>query len=351
MVYVVKLFLISIFLLGWTLNSYSKSEMSGKKVLFGPFIGGSTTNGYYEDELGSGYNFGIFINYSLFNNSRLLFEGNFSYTELSLEKSTASEFSVYSLGAGPVLFIPFSYVQPYFGLFANINYLKLTTVLTKEKEKTLKAGASVKAGLNIPFYEKISANLGVKYSVNELSGELYQETAVYAGVTYSVNFFTVERVQSITRQIEIDEYYEKGFDYFKKGDGLKAKDYFNLVMEYDKSYKDVEHYMGIIRASEENYNKALKFIAGENFFEALPLLVDTEKYLLKASLRLMEVRKQIAAEEKKLETLGIQAYDREDYEQCIFYMKKVQLINPENESVKIYLPRAIQRYNALKKFE
>lgn len=351
MVYVRKIYIGLIILLGFSINSYSESEISGKKVLFGPVIGRTTSHGYYNDQLNSGYSFGIFVNYSFFNNPYLLFEGNFLYTELSLENSSKSEFSVYTAGAGPVILIPFRYIQPYMGFFATFNYFNLNTVVTGRDEKTYKAGAAVKAGMNFPVYKNFCANIGVRYSINELSGEVYHASTFYAGITYSLNFFTREKVQSITRQIEIDEYYETGLTYFQKGDGVKAKEYFETVLEYDKSYKNAEHYIEIIRTSELNYDKALRLISEDKLFEALPLLVDTEKYLIKASLKLTEIREQIVGEEKKLENLGIQAYDHEEYEKCIYYMKRVQLINPDNESIKIYLPRAIQRYNALKKFE
>jgi tetratricopeptide (TPR) repeat protein len=158
-------------------------------------------------------------------------------------------------------------------------------------------------------------------------------------------------MESVARQIEIDGYYESGLTFFEQGDGLKAKEQFNKVTALEKDYKNVEQYLSIIKTSENNYKEALMFIKENNKFKALELLIDSEKYLIQAGEKLIDLRSQLKKEEKELENLGIKAYLEEDYKSCIFYIKRLQLINPENESAKIYLPRALMRYNAQEKFK
>ncbi len=331
---------------------FSAFDIAEDNLMFGVSGGKSIINGYYKDKLRDGYSFGFYANYSFFTYKFLLLESNFSYTELSLKNSNSSEFAFYCIGIGPVLYFPlWRYIEPYTGLFANLNYVELTAVKTNKSEKAFKPGIMIKAGLNIPVYSSVSADIGIRYSMNELSGKIYQNTVFFLGASYRLNFVTGETVQNVTRQIEINEVYETGLRYFRQGDGLKSKEFFNQVIKYDKSYKDVKDYLLIIEKNEHKYNKALELISENKLFEALPLLIDTAQYIIQARDKLTELRLKISDEEKKLERLGIDAYLQGDYEKCIFYMNRVQLINPENESAKLYLPRAIQRYNALKKFE
>ncbi|MFH0975913.1 MAG: hypothetical protein V1874_09045 [Spirochaetota bacterium] len=344
--------IIMLIISGYTGKLSAETEIKQDSITIGAFGGKTDVHGYYKNKLSDGYNFGIFLDYSIFNSNYFFLETGLSYTELSLENNSLSKLSLYSLGLGPVICIPeLRYIKPYAGLLATVNYLDLNAVSTRKTEKTVKAGLTAKAGLFIPVYKDISFNLGFKYSTNELSGKAFQNTTYLGGISYSYNFVSGEKAERSIKQIEIDDYYESGIKYFKTGDGIKAKEYFNKVTSYDKDYKDVKNYLGIIILNEDKFEKAEKFASENRFFEALPLLIDAEKYLIEANKKLNEVRTRLKEEENILVKNGIEAYNKEDYERCIFFMRRVQLINPENESANIYLPRAVIRYNALRKFE
>ncbi|MGL4369649.1 MAG: hypothetical protein ACRCUT_08255, partial [Spirochaetota bacterium] len=75
-----------------------------------------------------------------------------------------------------------------------------------------------------------------------------------------------------------------------------------------------------------------------------PLMADAEKTLV-------QVRISLAGEVASLEKEGIAAYERKDYKNCIVIMKKVSVIDPENRTAKIYLPRARKRAEALEKLK
>ena len=139
--------------------------------------------------------------------------------------------------------------------------------------------------------------------------------------SYLARHITKARFQSPPQEV-----YKKFLDL------IQDKDYFVITTNVDNFF--------VKNGFDEN-----------KVFKALELLIDSEKYLIQASDKLNYLRSRLKKEEKELENLGIKAYLEEDYKSCIFYMKRVQLINPENESVKIYLPRAIMRYDALEKFK
>jgi hypothetical protein len=346
-----KLFL-SMIIFVFTVNLFGEPSDEKNIFRFGIISGRTDVTGYYDDEINSGITAGIFVNYSFLNNRFILLESELIYTDLSLSESTSSVFNFYSFSLGPVLYFPeWRYIKPYAGFFAGINYFTLTAVRTNQNEIAIKPSAAVKAGLYIPAYKNFSVNLGIKYAVNELSGKAFRNMSFFAGVLYSYEFFPKEKAERTAMQVEIDEYYESGLRYFKHGDGIKAREYFSKVMLQDNNYKDVKNYYEIITSNIEKYTKAIELISEKNVFDALPLLIDSEKYLLSASEKLKEMRLFLENEEKSLVDLGVAAYNRNDYEKCIFYMKRVQLINPENDSVGIYLPRAVQRFNALRKIE
>ena len=323
-----------------------------ESVIFGITGGKTDVHGYYKDKLGNGYNFGIFLDYPFFNSRYLFMESDLSYTKVSLKNTSLSNLTNYAFGFGPVIHVLIgTRFKPYFGIAATANYLELTAAETKKNERTIKIGAAAKAGFQVQQYKFFSVNFGVKYSVNELSGKAFQNITYLAGASYSYNFIAKETVEKNIRQIEIDGLYESGVKLFQIGDGLKAKEYFNEVISYDNNYKDVENYLKIISISEQNYTNAEKLISENKHLEALPFLIDAEKYLISAFEKLGEIRLLLSGEEMALVKNGIDAYKQGDYGRCIYFLKRAQMINPGNESVNLYLPRAVKRYDALKKLE
>lgn len=334
---------------------FGASDNTEKSIIFGAGGGKSSAQGFYKDQLKDGYNISIFLNYSflsILNKNYLLFEGDFSLTDHSLKNSKSSKFTFYSFGIGPVIYFPvLKYFKPYIGALASINYFTLTAVTTQKTEKTFKPGVIGKVGFYIPVYSDISANLGIRYSVNELSNKTFQDLTYFAGVSYSYNFIPREKAQRTTRIVEADELYESGLKYFKIGDGIKAKEYFTKVIILNKNYKDVQNYLEIIKTNEDNLNKSAIYLSENRPFDALPLLAAAEKYLLESRTKLYELRLRLSKEADILVKLGIDAYNKEDYERCIYLMQRAELVLPDNESIKIYLPRALQRFNAMQKLK
>lgn len=331
---------------------FGASENSEKSITFGATGGISSSHGSYESQLSDGYNVALFLNYHFFDNRFILLESDLSLTEHTLKNSKSSKLTFYSFGLGPVLNFPvYRYLRPYIGLLANINYFNLTAATTKRNERTFKAGVMGKAGLHIPVYSNILTNIGIRYTVNELSGKTFRDMSYFAGVSYSYDFIPREKAERSTRIVEADELYESGLKYLKIGDGIKAKGNFNKVITLNKNYKDVQSYMEIIKTNEDNLNKSAVYLSENRPFDALPLLVTAEKYLLEAKTKLYELRLRLAKEADILVKLGIDAYNKEDYESCIYLMQRAELVLPDNESIKIYLPRAQQRFNAMQKLK
>jgi hypothetical protein len=333
------------------------------RFFIGVQAGLNSVQGYFKNEIGDGYNAGIFAGYQP-KSRYLIFTGDFLYHKFSLNESQSSEFSVMTAGAGGSFFYPFKYINPYAGLLATINYIELNAVMSGKKERTVKPGLLLQTGIYIPV-GNILLNTGIMYSVNELSKKLLQDTGFSIGISYSFAFVpgdkyrnaaqeietTVKKIDSVNKQLETDKDYETGKKYFDQGDGFQAREYFYKVISADKNYKDTEKFISSINDNEKIYRDSLDLIKEGKFFDALVLLKESSVYLIEASKELENLRLQMKTSEKKLENQGIKAYEEEDYENCILIMNKILLINPENEAVKIYLPRAEKRYDALRKFK
>lgn len=331
--------------------SYSESNIS-ENVILGIRGGKIYPHGYYNNRLEDGFSAGLCVKYTFLNINYFLIENNLLYSKFTLSKSGSSELTLYSLGMGPLLYYPYwTYFKPFAGILFNINYLDLKTIRTVKSERTFKPGAGIKAGFFIPVFRDILLESGAEFSINELSEKVFMNSSYYAGISYRYDFIPGQRAVRITKQIEIDEYYNTGVRYFKNGDARTAKENFDKVISYDINYKDARYYIDIINSNMNKYNKALSFIDDHKYFEAISLLVEAAEVLPDAGEKLSGIRALLANEEIKLENEGIKAYEDNEYEKCISLMKKLELINPENKNLKIYLPRAINRYNALKKFE
>ena len=66
---------------------------------------------------------------------------------------------------------------------------------------------------------------------------------------------------------------------------------------------------------------------------------------------LRELRLVLAANAAKLVKDGVAAYDEKRYADCEAAMEKVLLVNPEDETAKIYLPRARSRRKAMERLQ
>lgn len=331
--------------------SYSGTD-DPDSIMFGIRGGAVYPHGYYDDQLDAGVSTGLAVRYTLFNISYLLIENNLLYSGFTLAESSSSELVLYSLGAGPLAYYPgWTYFRPFAGILFNLNYLDLKTIRTVKSGKTFKPGAVIKAGFFIPVFRDIIVEAGAEFSFNELSEKVFMYSSYYAGISYRYDIIPGQRAVKLTKQIEIDDYYNEGIKYFKAGDARRAREYFGRVISYDDNYKDARNYLDIIRINEDRYIKALDLIDDAKYFDAIPMLIEAAPVLSEAGEKLLQVRALLAGEEMQLETEGIKAYEDKEYGKCITIMKQLELINPDNKNLKIYLPRAVNRYNALKKFE
>ncbi len=322
-------------------------------IMLGLQTGVKDVQGRYNNQLENGYYIGI---YSILPipiiNKYLTGDINLSYTRYVLKESKSSNLISSSFKAGPLVYYPlFKYFQPYAGLTFGINYLHLTTENTNTSEKTFKPASSVKTGFFVPFGRYIKARITAEYSLFELSKERFQDIKYGLGVAYNFRIYDEDNITKLEKTLEYERLYDDAIDLFKAGDGRRARDIFEKIIEYDSDFKDVDNYLEIIHNNEDKYEQALELVDDGKLYDAVTILAETEKYFIEARDKLRKVRLILLKEVRNHESQAIMAYDNKEYRKCILILQKIQSVDPENKVVEVYFPKAVQRYNAIKRFE
>lgn len=234
-----------------------------------------------------------------------------------------SRLTALSLAAGVVATVPVArYLQIEAGLLADGRYLEQRTGLTNTRQWTLKPAMLVKAGVVIPFSWGIMIRGGVEYTLHELSGKLFSGLSYTAGVS---------------------------FGYAQYRETVKNRE---TRRDRDKTAEEVttQNREKLMRARTD-YQQGLALVRQGNPYEAIPLLDAAAPLLPEAQKELDRVRGELRRELPLLEQRGIEAYEGREYEKCIAIMKRIRLIDPENRTAALYLPRATKRFEALQRLK
>lgn len=348
-----KLIYILIFFFISTANGFSETSYERNSLMLGVQAGGKGVHGYYGKHLENAFHAGIYGIYPFtFLNRYLLGELNLTYTSYALANSKTSEIESANLSIGQMFYYPvFKYLHPCVDMKMGVNYLYLTTEKTNVSKTTFKPAFSAGAGFFIPVIDTIKIRVTTEYTVFELSNELFMETTIGAGLSYVFKFYDEEEITKIRKTLEHDEQYDRALELFRNGDGMKARKIFKKISDYNDDFKDSRNYLEIINNNEKKYKEALELLEEKKYIEALPVLMETEKYFIEAREKLAETRKILSKELKKMEERAITAYDKKEYEECIVILKKIQQIDPDNKTFNLYYPKAVKRYRAIKIFE
>ena len=313
--------------------------------------GYSKLAGYYDGELNSGPYAGIFLLYQASAFPKYLkAEADFSFARYAFGKSTDSAIYSFPFSIGPLFCYPISpRIELYAGLSAKGQYMYIHAENTGRDDTTFKFGGVAKTGVFIPVGAGISARIDIGYEINSLSGKDFQTINLTAGVMYNHNLFLRNRTADETdsRELKAARLYAEALDFFNQGDCAKAREKFSGVLKLDTGHRGAAEHLKKIAAIEESYAKAGELISKKNYYEAIPHLENASGNMAAAKSELIRIRKILSAEIPGLEKQGIEAYEKNDFGACIGAMKKIQLIDPDNDSVKLYLPRAQKRHEAL----
>jgi len=319
-------------------------------IIFGLRAGYSLGLGYYKDFLSNSYYVGIDV--IPFVSKYVLFEVDAYFADYPIDKVDKSHIYSFSFSAGPIVYfqlVPF--LELYAGVALKGNYFYLKFPDSNKNEQTIKPGFIAKIGFFVPIKYGVRARIGIEYGYNQLSRKDFHILNFLGGVQFNFNAYkrtkdvhtTETTTQGVSRNFAI------AVKELKAGNHEEARVYFKEVLSYDKNHKDARWYIDKIDAAAENYARARKLVNAGNYYDALFFLDGASEYNGKARADLAAVREKLASEVSKLEKQGISLYEQQRYGECIALFEKLLIINPGNNTCKLYLPRAKTRYEALQR--
>lgn len=280
--------------------------------------------------------------------------GNFPFKADSATKMTHYDFSL-PLG---VYWPLFRGISPFVAAGAEFSYYTLAAATTGERTSTYRIKPMASAGIFIPVTYYAFISISARYSYTQLSGEAFSNTSLTAALTVSYPTWrrNEEAVQAALAEKSRELQYAAEIETLLK-DGKSLLD--------EEKYDEAEQKFRNVLALKKDHGEARKNIAKAR---ALPFLKEARIYkeegkglsairsyekaatsLEEAASELAEYRTQLKGTIPALTSSATQAYDAAQYNNAILLFEKIQAIEPENETAKIYLPRARNRQKALDK--
>ena len=326
-------------------------------VTVGGTAGYTRISGYYTSYFDNGMSLGLTVSYPLtFIGRYVLADGEFSGEKWAMKQNSDYTLTAYTFRGGPLFYYPFlPYIYPFLGFYFQESSVYLRLGSDGKREQSYKPGYAVKSGLVLATGRGIGIRLGVEYSSFRISGRDFNQTAFTGGIIYNYLGFVKGRRGSgaedegPARKVEL--LILDGKKLFAENSILEAKRDFLMVLKLQPGNREAESYLARIAAMEQRLRAAENLIAVKRYYEAIPILVEIRPYLKKAGEDLVRVRGLLSPEIAEMEKVGVNAYEKKDYDLCIFHMERLLLIDPNNGAANIYLPRAKKRKEALEKFQ
>lgn len=323
----------------------------------GIFSGYAMIYGHYADELNNGFALSIFSLSPL----RKILYGFFNISIASHELSHSSGSQMYSLAinAGPSF--EFSLIKTagiFICPFGRIEYLHLKANKLDQEENTLKGGFGCTSGFQFVTSPALMGRIGIEYSHIWLSNISFPRITIFGGISYNVLFLPTEtkrRAQiaegKIRAYLKADDAYKEGLLYFENREIYKAKEKFKEAIALNPKHAASHSFLERIAEIEADYQMGSELLEKKKFFAAILPLQRVAQHMNEAKQKLEVLRTTLAAKIPYFEKSGIEAYEKNDYASCIDFLTKLQLIDPENKTAAIYLPRAKKRLQGTKKLQ
>jgi tetratricopeptide (TPR) repeat protein len=339
--------------------SYSLPET--EKTTIGQIIveasgGYSLLNGFYENKLESSPAF--FLKTSKDIIYPFFIQGIFSYSSYNFKESSGSYISRYSFYLGPVvrygIYGPLLFTG---GLYVTESLFTIKASHLYYTDRTYKTGFAASAGIVYSLTREIIAEAGVLLAQTELSGEPFRDINYFGSIGYSFNFYSsayrkkFQETRKALSEIEkIEGLYNSGVLSYNEGNINEAEIYFKKILDLKDEYRDTAEYINTIGEIKRDMETANKLSKEKKKVQAIPFLSKWEKQVPAAKEKLEKLRRELAPEALKLETGGIQAFDKKNYRESIRLLSRVLLIDPENKKARLYLNRARRYLDTIEKF-
>ncbi len=310
--------------------------------------------GYYDAYLSPGMSagFGALRPVTLFG-VPLVAEGEFLFSRYPMRESSASSLDVYSLRGG-LLYLRYLYrfFNPYAGVLYQESLVHFSADRTGGNDTALKPGAVIKAGFFSCFSYGFGSRIGVEYGIMPISDRAFGALTFTAAVTFNYAAFAggsagglhavYANVERLMQQARTD---------LREKNAAAAKDSLRRVLALDGAHAEAQEGLKRIEDAEKYHERALSLSAKNQHYDAIVLFEQSSPVIIESERELARLRGLLAYEVPALEKSGVALYEKNEYGRCIAVMRKILLVDPENRTAKIYLPRAERRLQAIERLK
>lgn len=265
---------------------------------------------------------------------------------------------VFGISIIPSLFYIFPYhFTVYAGTGISLQYYTLSAIKTDKSDSTAKAGLVIRAGVskNIFTHTLIAAECG--YALSELSHKKFQTVtfSLKCGYQFALHppeyYIAKEKEKEALIKHKIQQSFNKGVEHIQAKDASGALRYFTQVLSLDPNHKESREYVATINQAMQQYDSAVRLIAHNKDFEALPLINAASHYIMDAEKLYTQLQQKHKPDIPDLINRAIEAFNNKDYDECITKMNIVLLIDPDNTVAKGYIVRSKRIKETIKKLQ
>lgn len=339
---------------------YASGFSPGDGLIGGISAGWGGFTGSYATYLEGAKTFGADLSHPLpFAELPLLVECGFAVLSGRMKESDSSRLRGYSLQAGVLGFYPFhKRFYPFAGIMVQESYLKFWASRIDETESAFKPGAGLRAG----FFSPITRSFGLRAVFDYRATPLSKDTLKYYTLGIAAvarlpfgdiagarpqGFFPAYDAKKSKERAEL--FVSSGLYELEKGNPESAEVSFKKALDIDPENQKAAAMLGEIDAARASHALARSLVKNKRYYDAIPLLERSPSWCVDAAKELSEIRAMLAAEIPALERIGIAAYETHNYDECIAIMKRIRLIDPDNNTARLYLPRAEGRKRAIER--
>lgn len=339
---------------------YASGFSPGDGLIGGVSAGRGRFTGRYATYIKSAETYGADLSHPLpFADLPLLFECGFAVLSGRMKESDSSRFTGYSLHAGILGYYPFHRrFYPFAGIIVQESLLTFRASRIDETETAFRPGAGVRAGFFFPVTRSIGLRTIFDYRITPLSKGSMEGYTLGAAAIARLPFGDIARARSKGSTPAYDAMKSKeraeflvsrGLEELDKGHPDRAEESFRQALDIDPDNSNAAAMLEEIDAARASYALAKSLIKDKRYYEAIPHLERSPSWNADAGRELSEIRTMLAPELPALEESGIAAYEAHRYDECIAIMKRIRLIDPDNRTVRLYLPRAEGRLRAIER--
>jgi len=245
------------------------------------------------------------------------------------------------------------YFNPFAGVAVRGAFLSLDVDNLNKKENTFKPGGGVRCGMQSNIWSGFGLRVMFEYNMLPLSGRLFQAASVSMGATFNLQGWKSRSLGNDRPDMPVDvnAMYAQGQSHMEAGNLDDAEKLFRMILKKEPSHAPAARSLEQILSVRSLHEQTISLVSQGRNLEAIPKLEQCAKYYPEDRSDLERIRSQYAREIPAWEQSAISAYDRKDYNTCIMIMQKILLVEPDNQTARIYLPRAQKRRKALESLE